>query len=61
MVLSVLVSLAAGGIASNGEDLEKYIHPLAWRLFGGKSLTVRVIRPKKEAFDMEYINKEVQV
>ena len=61
MVLSVLGSLAAGGIASNGEDLEKHIHPLAWRLFGGKSLTVRVIRPKKETFDMEYINKEVQV
>ena len=33
MVLSILGSLATGGTASNAEDLENYIHPLAWRLF----------------------------
>ena len=35
--LSILGSLATGGIAANAEDLQDYIHPLAWRLFGGKS------------------------
>ena len=33
MVLSILASLATGGMASNAEDLQNYIHPLAWRLF----------------------------
>ena len=33
MVLSILGSLATGGKASNAEDLQNYIHPLAWRLF----------------------------
>ena len=40
IVLSILGSLATGGMASNAEDLQNYIHPIAWRLLGGKSSAV---------------------
>ena len=50
--LSILGSLATGGMAANAGDLQDYIHPLAWRLFGGKSTTTTIIPPDQESYKM---------
>ena len=49
IVLSILGSLATGGIASNAEDLQDYIHPLAWRFCCRKSKS----QPHQENYKMK--------
>ena len=49
IVLSILGSLATGGIASNAEDLQDYIHPLAWRFCCRKSNS----QPHQENYKMK--------
>ena len=49
IVLSILGSLATGGIASNTEDLQDYIHPLAWRFCCRKSKS----QPHQENYKMK--------
>ena len=61
MVLSILGSLATGGTASNAEDLENYIHPLAWRLFNLDLYIFRKLslwcRKSSNAHDFEFATK----
>ena len=61
MVLSILGSLATGGTASNAEDLENYIHPLAWRLFNLDIYIFRKLslwcRKSSNAHDFEFPTK----
>ena len=54
IVLSILGSLATGGIASNTEDLQDYIHPLAWRFCCRKSKS----QPHQENYKMKEVKSE---